>query len=156
MARLRRQSKFVPVFGELGERCTRSSRKCHSQVDARRERPNWGPALLMRPAEAAPAVPFVTLPLHWNPNACASDYRGVSDPVVPFKPPCLTSLNWYPADPLPTGAHNFFSLQTDRAARPAALADLPIRLQTRPLGSFAADPAMAAGTAYDRVIRKAA
>jgi hypothetical protein len=122
---------------------------------ARRERPNWGPALLMRPAKAAPVVPFVTLPLHWNPNACASDYRGISDPVVPFKPPCLTTFKLGSGGTVARGAYNFLAACRP-AARPAAVADFPVRLQTRPLGSFATDPAMAAGTAYDRVIRKAA
>jgi hypothetical protein len=98
---------------------------------ARRERPNWGPALLMRPAEAAPVVPFVTLPLHWNPNACASDYRGVSDPVVPFKPPCLTTFKLGSGGTVARGAYNFLAACRP-AARPAAVADFPVRLQTRP------------------------
>ena len=63
--------------------CTHDS--CAAGVFARRERLNWGPASLMRPAKAAPELPFVTLPLHWSPNVCASDHRGISDPVVPFK-----------------------------------------------------------------------
>jgi len=99
---------------------------------ARRERPNWGPALLMQPARAAPVVPFVTLPLHWNPNACASDYRGFSDPVVPFKPPCLTQAKLRSRATVARGGYYFsdcclrwplFSsrLQT-WCARPAALA----------------------------------
>jgi hypothetical protein len=37
------------------------------QKDARRERPNWGLALLMRPAKAAPGVPFVNSPLCQRP-----------------------------------------------------------------------------------------
>ena len=41
--------------------------------------------------EAAPGVPFVNSPLRQSPNACASDRRGISDPVVPYKPPRLIS-----------------------------------------------------------------
>jgi hypothetical protein len=46
----------------------------------------------MRPAKAAPGVSFVNSPLRQSPNACASDYRGISDPVVPYKPPCLSDV----------------------------------------------------------------
>ena len=52
---------------------------------------NWGLASLMRPARAAPGVPFVNLPLRQSPNACAGDCRGIFDPVVPYKPPRLTA-----------------------------------------------------------------
>ena len=45
----------------------------------------------MRPARAAPGVPFVNLPLRQSPNACAGDCRGIFDPVVPYKPPRLTA-----------------------------------------------------------------
>jgi hypothetical protein len=45
----------------------------------------------MRPARAAPGVPFVNLPLRPSPNACAGDCRGIFDPVVPYKPPRLTA-----------------------------------------------------------------
>jgi len=44
---------------------------------ARRERPNWGLAQLMRPAEAAPGVPFVPLPLCRRPNVNASNHHGI-------------------------------------------------------------------------------
>jgi hypothetical protein len=44
---------------------------------ARRERPNWGLALLMRPAEAAAVVPFANLPLCQRPNVCVSSHRGI-------------------------------------------------------------------------------
>ena len=36
-------------------------------------------------------MPFVNLPLRQSPNACAGDCRGISDPVVPYKPPRLTA-----------------------------------------------------------------
>src|SRR5262249_2568653 len=61
----------------------------------------------MRPARAAPVVPFVTLPLHWNPNACASDHCGFSDPVVPFKPPCLTQTKPGSGATVASGGHYF-------------------------------------------------
>ena len=57
----------------------------HEGKGARRERPNWGLALLMRPAKAAPAVPFANLPLCQRPNVCVSNHRGISGPVVPCK-----------------------------------------------------------------------
>ena len=62
------------------------------QKDARRERPNWGLALLMRPAKAAPGVPFVNSPLCQRPNVCVTNCRGLSDPVVPYEPPCLLTV----------------------------------------------------------------
>ena len=39
--------------------------------------PNWGLAQLMRPAKAAPAVPFAKLPLCQRPNVCISNRRGI-------------------------------------------------------------------------------
>jgi len=45
----------------------------------------------MRPAKAAPVAPFANSPLRQHPNDCASDCRGIPDPVAPFKPPCLIS-----------------------------------------------------------------
>ena len=47
----------------------------------------------MQPAKAAPGVSFVNSPLRQSPNACASDHRGISDPVVPYKPPCLSPID---------------------------------------------------------------
>ena len=35
--------------------------------------------------ETAPGVPFANLPLRQSPNACASDRRGILDPVAPYK-----------------------------------------------------------------------
>jgi hypothetical protein len=46
-------------------------------MDARRERPNWGLASLMRPAKAAPGVPFANLPLCQRPNVCDSNRGGI-------------------------------------------------------------------------------
>jgi hypothetical protein len=51
-----------------------------------------GLALLMRPAKAAPGVPFVNSTLCQRPNVCVTNYRGVPDPVVPYEPPCLLSV----------------------------------------------------------------
>src|SRR5215475_4208290 len=109
----------------------------------------------MRPARAAPVVPFVTLPLHWNPNACTSDHRGVSDPVVPFKPPCLLKIKLESGETV-ARSHCYSRTVLRPAARPAALAVSPTRLRTRPLGPSATGPATATGTAYDLVIRTAA
>jgi hypothetical protein len=68
------------------------ARSAARRKDARRELPKWGLALLMRPAKAAPGVPFVNSPLCQRPNVCVTNYRGVSDPVVPYKPPRLLSV----------------------------------------------------------------
>jgi hypothetical protein len=55
------------------------SRRCANPLScgARRERPNWGLAQLMRPAEAAPAVPFVNSPLCQRPNICINNRHGI-------------------------------------------------------------------------------
>jgi hypothetical protein len=62
------------------------------QKDARRERPNWGLALLMRPAKAAPrrAVrKFAAMP---TPERLRYQLSRPSDPVVPYEPPCLLTV----------------------------------------------------------------
>ena len=46
----------------------------------------------MRPAKAAPGVPFVNSPLCQRPNVCVTNCRGLSDPVVPYEPPCLLTV----------------------------------------------------------------
>ena len=58
-------------------------------------RPNWGLALLMRPAKAAPGVPFVNSPLCQRPNVCVSNLCGILARWFHTKPPCLIYNNRY-------------------------------------------------------------
>jgi hypothetical protein len=54
---------------------------------------NWGLAQLMRPAKAAPAVPFANLPLCQHPNVRVSNHRGILARWYHTNPPCLTYDN---------------------------------------------------------------
>jgi hypothetical protein len=102
----------------------------------------------MRPAKAAPDVPSAKLPLRQSPNACASDHRGISDPVVPFKPPCLTQLKLKSGPIVACTGPQFLSrLLISGAAGRLGLS--PAVCEPRPLGSHATGPTKAAGTAHE-------
>ena len=62
----------------------------HEGKGARRERPNWGLALLMRPAKAAPAVPFANFAAMPTPERVSAIIAAFLARWYHANPPCLT------------------------------------------------------------------
>src|SRR5215510_11565696 len=84
----------------------------------------------MRPATTVPAVPFAKSRYARARTFASNGPGGIPDPVVPFKPPCLTLLKLTPG---PAVAQDYnFSVHYLSNAAPAVLEGVPSRLRTRP------------------------